>query len=76
MSFRERLCVFIRLVRRLNQNQSGDMVQDILRIAVIAIPILIILYALVCMLCGTVTEGLRTLGVEVNLDQYCVFGCN
>jgi hypothetical protein len=58
-----------------HENQRGDLVQDVLRIAVIALPILIVLYIIICALSGNIEKGLKDLGIDVTgkLDKFCIF---
>lgn len=63
------------ILNKFRKNESGQgMVEDILKIAAIAIPILIILYVIVCFLCGPISEGLHKIGLDVDLSGICAFG--
>ena len=62
---------------RFHHDQRGDMIQDILKIAVIALPILGIIYFVFCMMCERMMTVLEAIGVTVTLDtlgKICIVG--
>ena len=64
------------VLKRFHNDERGpEFIEQVLQVAVIALPILAILYIILCSFCETIINGFAKIGVkDIKLTGFCLFG--